>query len=154
MAAAMHDSGVIVACDVRAPRVTLLRQTVAASGAARVPIVHLDTAGELPFTATFDRVLVDAPCSGLGTLRRDPDIRWRRTEADLPGLAAAQQRLLARAARVVVPGGRLVYATCSSEPEENAAVVDAFLRDHPDYTRVDLRGEPKFRALLDRLALS
>lgn len=141
MAAAMQDSGLIVACDVRAPRVTVLRQTVAASGATHVPIVHLDTGGDLPFTATFDRVLVDAPCSGLGTLRRDPDIRWRRTAADLPGLAAAQQRLLARAAGVVVPGGRVVYATCSSEPEENDAVVDTFLREHPGYARLDLRSE-------------
>jgi 16S rRNA (cytosine967-C5)-methyltransferase len=151
MAAAMRDSGLVVACDVRAARVSLLRQTVAASGATHVPIVHLDTDGELPFVATFDRVLVDAPCSGLGTLRRDPDIRWRRTAADLPALAAAQQQLLARAARVVAPGGRLVYATCSSEPDENDAVVEAFLREHADYLRLDLRteGDAALRDLTD-----
>lgn len=151
MAAAMQDSGLLVACDVRAPRVSLLRDTVAVSGATHVRLAHLDGDGELPFTASFDRVLVDAPCSGLGTLRRDPDIRWRRTAADLPALVAAQRRLLARAARVVVPGGRLVYATCSSEPDENDAVVDAFLHDHPDYTRLDLRvdGDAAVRGLVD-----
>ena len=77
----------------------------------------------LPFPDRFDCVMVDAPCSGLGTLRRDPDIRWRRTEADLPPLAAAQLTMLRHAAAAVAPGGRLVYATCSSEPEENEDVV-------------------------------
>jgi 16S rRNA (cytosine967-C5)-methyltransferase len=151
MAVAMQDSGLLVACDVRAARVALLRQTVTASGAAHVRLAHLDTDGDLPFAAVFDRVLVDAPCSGLGTLRRDPDIRWHRTGADLPALAAAQRQLLARAARVVVPGGRLVYATCSSEPDENDEVVDAFLRTHPAFARVDLRtsGDAVLHGLTD-----
>jgi 16S rRNA (cytosine967-C5)-methyltransferase len=85
---------------------------------------------------------VDAPCSGLGTIRRDPDIRWRRTEQDLVTFAAAQQALLHRASEVVRQGGRLVYATCSSEPEENEDVVDAFLDTHPDFERFDLRSGP------------
>jgi 16S rRNA (cytosine967-C5)-methyltransferase len=89
--------------------------------------------------AGFDRVLVDAPCSGLGTVRRDPDIRWVRTEDELAVLAQRQLVLLARAADVVKPGGRLVYATCSSEPEENDGVVAAFLRQHPEFAPVDLR---------------
>jgi 16S rRNA (cytosine967-C5)-methyltransferase len=83
----------------------------------------------LPFTPSFDKVLVDAPCSGLGTLRRDPDIKWQRVEADLPGLASDQLALLERAATVLKPGGRLVYATCSSEPEENEDVVDHVLAE-------------------------
>jgi 16S rRNA (cytosine967-C5)-methyltransferase len=82
----------------------------------------------------FDCVLVDAPCSGLGTLRRDPDIRWRRREQDLPALAAAELTMLQHAAGSVAPGGRLVYATCSSEPEENEAVVAAFLATTPGFT--------------------
>ena len=96
-------------------------------------------------------MLVDAPCSGLGTLRRDPDIRWRRAERDLVVFARDQRALLDRAAAVVRPGGRLVYATCSSEPEENDAVVDAFLACRSDFTLLDLRGDmsPATGSLLD-----
>jgi 16S rRNA (cytosine967-C5)-methyltransferase len=135
----MMDSGLLAACDVRAKRVMLLRQNVRASGAQRVHVVHVDTQGAVPFAPVFNRVLVDAPCSGLGTVRRDPDIRWRRTEEELPALASSQLRLLGRAAEVVAPGGRLVYATCSSEPEENELVVEAFIAAHPEFESVDLR---------------
>jgi 16S rRNA (cytosine967-C5)-methyltransferase len=81
----------------------------------------------------FDAVLLDAPCSGLGVIRRDPDIKWRRQEADLAALAAAQRRLLEQAALVLRPGGRLIYSTCSSEPEENDEVLEGFLQDHPEF---------------------
>jgi len=141
MAADMRDTGLLVACDVRPRRVNLLRQTVRASGAASVRLVRVPAAGGLPFQRRFDRVLVDAPCSGLGTIRRDPDIRWRRAERDLHGFAQQQLTLLRRAAAVVDTGGRLVYATCSSEPEENEHVVDTFLSEHPDFTLLDLRDE-------------
>jgi 16S rRNA (cytosine967-C5)-methyltransferase len=103
--------------------------------------VQVARTGTLPFTATFDRVLVDAPCSGLGTLRRDPDIKWRRRPEDLQALAATQLELLHRAAALVRPGGRLVYATCSSEPEENEHVVRAFLAGSADYASHSLAGE-------------
>lgn len=152
MAASMRDEGLIVASDVRVRRLNLLQQSVRASGARSVRVLQVPGAGALPFEPVFDRVLVDAPCSGLGTLRRDPDIRWRRTPADLPRLAAQQLELLDRAAAVVRSGGRLVYATCSSEPEENEEVVDAFLAGHPDFALVDLRHEPlpdPVRPLLD-----
>ncbi len=139
MAADMNDTGVIVACDVRPRRMSLLQETVRLSGAAHVRLAHVAPDGLLPFGAVFDRVLVDAPCSGLGTIRRDPDIRWRRGEADLPGLASAQVSLLSRAAEAVKTGGRLVYATCSSEPEENEEVVGAFLAAHPEFALIDLR---------------
>jgi 16S rRNA (cytosine967-C5)-methyltransferase len=149
MAAAMHDSGTLIACDVRAGRLNLLHDTVARSGARRVHVVHVPSHGPLPFADTFDRVLVDAPCSGLGTIRRDPDIRWRRTEGELPRLAEHQVDLLTRAANAVRPGGRLVYATCSSEPEENEGVVTAFLERMP-FERLDLRNEPgPLQPLLD-----
>jgi 16S rRNA (cytosine967-C5)-methyltransferase len=81
----------------------------------------------------FDCVLVDAPCSGLGTVRRDPDIKWRRRESELASNAANQVILLDRVSSSVGPGGRLVYATCSSEPEENEQVIDAFLAAHPEF---------------------
>ena len=138
MAASMHDSGTLVACDVRTGRVNLLTDTVRRSGAHHIYIVHVPATGPLPFSEAFDRVLVDAPCSGLGTIRRDPDIRWRRGPSDLPRLAGQQIDLLMRAAHTVRPGGRLVYATCSSEPDENERVVDAFLERAP-FDRVDLR---------------
>ena len=127
LAALMDGRGLLVACDVRERRINLLRRTVVASGADRVRIVQADLLQPLPFGSTFDCVLVDAPCSGLGTLRRDPDVRWRRREQDLPSLAAAELTMLQHAAENVAPGGRLVYATCSSEPEENEGVANAFL---------------------------
>jgi 16S rRNA (cytosine967-C5)-methyltransferase len=99
----------------------------------------------------FDCVLLDAPCSGLGTLRRDPDIRWRRREEDLAALASAQRRMLGQAAACVSPGGRLIYATCSSEPEENDDVVDSFLATTSGFVRVDataIAGIPA--AVIDR----
>ena len=141
MAADMMNTGTVVASDVRPRRMSLLQETVRLSGANNIRLVHVPPEGPLPFSVAFDRVLVDAPCSGLGTIRRDPDIRWRRNEADLPALAAAQAALLSRAAGVVAPGGRLVYATCSSEPEENEQVVDAFLAARPEFALVDLRSE-------------
>jgi 16S rRNA (cytosine967-C5)-methyltransferase len=151
MAADMRDRGLLVACDVRPRRLSLLQSTVRASGAGHIRIVRVGTHGPLPFGLPFDRVLVDAPCSGLGTIRRDPDIRWHRTEQDLQDFARAQLALLARAADVVGPAGRLVYATCSSEPEENEAVVDAFLAAHDDFVLRDLRqdGTQVLRPLLD-----
>jgi 16S rRNA (cytosine967-C5)-methyltransferase len=139
MAAAMRDSGLLVACDVRPRRLRLLRNTVRASQTRHIHLVHVPSDGGLPFEPLFDRVLVDAPCSGLGTIRRDPDIRWRRNESDLAPFAAAQVRLLHRAATLVSNGGRLVYATCSSEPEENEMVVDAFLAEHHEFELLDLR---------------
>jgi 16S rRNA (cytosine967-C5)-methyltransferase len=151
LAAAMHDSGVLIAGDVRARRMALMRETIRASGANHVHLVHLPASGPLPFERSFDRVLVDAPCSGLGTVRRDPDIKWRRAEGDLAALASRQVDLLTRAATVVMPGGRIVYATCSSEPEENDAVVQAFLEKHPDWHLLDLRSHSSdaVRPLLD-----
>ena len=142
MAADMRDRGLLVAADIRVRRVALLRETVRRSGATTIRIVRVAPGRDLPLAATFDRVLVDAPCSGLGTLRRDPDVKWRRQPSDLPALAAKQLRLLERAAAVVRPSGRLVYATCSSEPEENEHVVAAFLERHAAFEQVDLGAEP------------
>ena len=128
LAARCAPGGQVVACDVRPRRMRLLRATLRRTGHAGVPVVQVASAGDLPFAAeAFDTVLVDAPCSGLGTLRRDPDIRWSRRAEELPRLAAAQLTLLRRAGALVRPGGQLIYSTCSSEPDENEDVVTAFL---------------------------
>ena len=131
IAAALGAGAHLVACDIRERRTALLRRTIAAVGAQNVWVVQADVTVPLPFQLEFSTVIVDAPCSGLGTLRRDPDIKWRREEDALPAFAAAQRRMLDQAADGVVQGGRLVYATCSSEPEENEQVAAAFLETHP-----------------------
>ena len=142
MAAAMEDHGLIVATDLRGRRVDLLRRTVEAASARCVRVVRADVAGVLPFVEAFDCVLLDAPCSGLGTLRRDPEIKWRRSPDELEGLSATQAAMLGGAAGVLRPGGRLVYATCSSEPDENEAVVARFLDEHRDFTSAPDRIPP------------
>jgi 16S rRNA (cytosine967-C5)-methyltransferase len=133
IAAAMNDRGLVVAADVRGRRIELLMRTVARSGAGSIRIVQADAAA-LPFAASgpagpFDWILLDAPCSGLGTIRRDPDIRWRRQPADLVRFREVQVAMLREAARVLAPGGHLVYSTCSSEPDENEEVVAEVLAD-------------------------
>jgi 16S rRNA (cytosine967-C5)-methyltransferase len=136
IADALEGTGWIVAADLRPRRVSLLRRLLGAHDVAAAIVVH-DLARGLPFGAAFDRVLVDAPCTGLGTIRRDVDIRWRRTAGDVAAAAERQIRMLTEAAAGVRPGGRLVYATCSSEPEENQAVVRALLDRRRDFYTVD-----------------
>ena len=148
IAAAMRNQGTIVAVDVRPRRVRLLRETVARSGATAIKVLQAD-AMALPLTTQFDCVLIDAPCSGLGTLRRDPDIRWRQLEEGLENNANFQQCLLSALAPRVRPGGRLVYATCSSEPEENEEVVARFLAAHPEFTVSNPRLPPAVRPLIN-----
>jgi len=138
LAAGTGAGGLVVAGDVRRRRIDLLSATLSRCGAGSVRVARID-ASRLAFGPVFDLVLLDAPCSGLGTIRRDPEVRWRRSESDLPRLAAVQRAMLEEAARVVRPGGRLVFATCSSEPEEGEDLAAAFLASHPDYEVEDLR---------------
>jgi 16S rRNA (cytosine967-C5)-methyltransferase len=132
LAGAMSGRGTLVAGDLRESRLRLLAGMLARTK-TRASVIALDATRSLPFTAQFDRVLLDAPCSGLGTLRRDPDLKWSRRPDDLPVYARAQREMLRHAADVVAPDGAIVYATCSSEPEENAAVVDGFLGSDPRF---------------------
>lgn len=125
----------VIATDVRANRVRLLARTLARCRVPNVSVLHVGD-GPLPFRdETFDLILIDAPCSGLGTVRRDPDIRWRRSPGDLARFAGAQLKLLSSTADLVKRGGTLVYSTCSSEPEENEEVVASFLAARPDFSQ-------------------
>lgn len=135
LARAVGDQGLVVAADIRPARIRVLRETLQREGLPHVPVVRLDAAVGVPFSAAFDCVLVDAPCSGLGTIGRDPDVKWTRTPDALARYAALQTAILGEAASAVRPGGRLVYATCSSEPEENEAVVETFLGATPAFDR-------------------
>jgi 16S rRNA (cytosine967-C5)-methyltransferase len=123
----------VVAAELSPSRLRTLRELVARWGSTNVAVVGAD-ARRPPFHATFDTVLLDAPCSGLGTLARHPDIRWRIRAADLERQAERQRALLESQAPLVRPGGTLVYATCSGEPEENEQVVASFLQAHPEFT--------------------
>jgi len=150
LAAAVGATGTVVAMDVRAHRVRLLMRTIERCRLRNVTVVHGPADEPLPFRSeTFAFVLVDAPCSGLGTVRRDPDIRWRRSPDDLARFSGAQRELLARAADLVTPGGRMLYSTCSSEPEENEDVVAAFLQDRPGFVQERVHQTLPFRDKLE-----
>jgi len=133
LAGAMENRGTLVVTDFRPRRITLLKQTMVRCAVRRAKIVRLNLIRSLPFGPIFDRVLVDAPCSGLGTIRRNPDIKWRRGESALAVFANRQREMLEQAATVVRKGGWLIYATCSSEPDENEDVVANFLKDHSNF---------------------
>jgi len=139
LGAMMRSTGRLYAFDVAEKRLAKLKPRVARSGLSNVHPVLI--AGENDtkvkrLAGKIDRVLVDAPCSGLGTLRRNPDLKWRQTPESVAELTRKQADILAGASRLLKPGGRLVYATCSILPEENEGVVDGFLATHPDFTRV------------------
>ena len=133
------DSAVIVAADLHEHRLRTLISSTRLQGLRNIRCVALDGLQRLPFPeSSFDRVLVDAPCSGTGTLRRNPEIRWRISPADIKDLAGRQTQLLFNASRVVKPGGRLVYSTCSVEPDENEDVVQTFLEKNEAFRPVEL----------------
>jgi 16S rRNA (cytosine967-C5)-methyltransferase len=134
LAQLMENRGRILAFDPQPARLTRVEEAVARLGVSIVQTVPTTAQdGARLRAAACDAVLVDAPCSNLGVLRRNPDVKWRRRPEDLGAAAARQAEILAAAATMLKPGGRLVYATCSLEPEENEAVVEAFLREHSDF---------------------
>ena len=133
--AQMLGAGTLVVCDRSAARLRtmakLLPQWVPAT--VCVSTVRLDAAQELPFEAKFDRILLDAPCSGTGTMARNPEIKWRLLPEDITRLAQLQAMMLRKALPALADGGHLVYATCSLEPEENAGVVEKVLSEEPGF---------------------
>ena len=151
LGALMRSTGRLYAFDVAAGRLNRLTPRLARSGLSNVePVViaHENDARVKRLHGKARRVLVDAPCSGTGTLRRNPDIKWRQHPQAIAELVALQERILASAARCVEPGGRLVYATCSLLPEENEAQIEIFLKNHPNFALV-----PVSEVLADRTAL-
>lgn len=132
LAQLMGDTGRIVACDAQPSRLRLLDANVKRLRLTSIAPVASDGAGALPWSGRFDRILVDAPCSGLGVLSRHPDIKWRKGPADLRGMQATQLALLEAQRRFLAADGLLVYSVCSNEPEETHDVVRTFLERHPD----------------------
>jgi 16S rRNA (cytosine967-C5)-methyltransferase len=130
----MEDRGAVVAVDLHEARTALVRRAAEAQGVTIVRAVAADLR-TWEAEAPFDRVLLDAPCTGLGVLAKRADLRWNRRPEDVSTLTALQDDLLDAAARHVRPGGLLVYATCTLEPEENAGRVAAFLARHPNFGR-------------------
>jgi 16S rRNA (cytosine967-C5)-methyltransferase len=126
---AAGPDGLVIAADRHAHRLRAMREQFKRLALTQVRLVELDAASPLPFGTFFNRILVDAPCSGTGTLARHPEIRWRLQPEQLAEFHALQTALLKSALERLVPGGRLVYSTCSMEPEENEQVVEEALRN-------------------------
>jgi len=140
MAQRAEDRALIVASDVSERRLETIIKTKSLHELKSIESVVLDAAQNLPFEpSVFDRVLVDAPCSGTGTLRRNPEIRWRISESDIHELAAQQKLFLKNAVRVLKPGGQLVYSTCSVEREENEQVIETFQRENTEFKLLNTR---------------
>lgn len=140
LGALMRSTGRLYAFDVSDKRLAKLKPRAARSGLSNMHPVCIANENDIRvkrLAGKIDRVLVDAPCSGLGTLRRNPDLKWRQTAQSVGELARKQAGILAGASRLVKPGGRLVYATCSILADENQTIVNDFLAAHPDYQRID-----------------
>lgn len=136
---ALAPRAMIVAGDLYEHRLRVLVELAKTQGNDSLQVLVADATRALPLAqASFDRVLVDAPCSGTGTLRRNPEIRWRLQETDIAELAARQRQILKHATEMVRPGGRLVYSTCSLENDENEAVAVDFMKAHPAFDQARL----------------
>ncbi|MBI3419477.1 MAG: RsmB/NOP family class I SAM-dependent RNA methyltransferase [Proteobacteria bacterium] len=141
LAASMRNKGRVIACDVLGGRLKRARLRFRRAGAHNIEVRELTNENDQWVkhnAGKHDRVLVDAPCSGLGVWRRNPDARWKNLGPQLSELTALQARILQSAARLVKPGGRLIYATCSLLPEENEKQIEAFLAAHQDFRLVSL----------------
>jgi 16S rRNA (cytosine967-C5)-methyltransferase len=139
LGALMRNTGRLYAFDVSEKRLNNLGKRLKRSGLSNLNAQLINNENDLKLkrlNGKFDRVLVDAPCSGLGTLRRNPDLKWRQTEQDVMELNIKQKNILSRAAKLTKEGGRVVYATCSLLREENESVAEAFLDSNPDFTLV------------------
>ena len=142
MGAMMQSQGRLYALDVSEKRLKNLAPRLKRSGLSNVHPQIIANENDIKIkrlAGKIDRVLVDAPCSGLGTLRRNPDLKWRQSPRSIDELAVKQRAILAAAATLLKPGGRLVYATCSVLGQENRAVAEEFLANHPDFELLSCR---------------
>lgn len=142
LGALMRSQGRLYAFDVAEKRLAKLKPRLARSGLSNVHPVRIESENDIKIkrlAGKLDRVLVDAPCSGLGTLRRNPDLKWRQTPESVAELTTKQASILSAASALVKSGGRLVYATCSLLEAENEAIISAFLATHPDFTSLPAR---------------
>jgi 16S rRNA (cytosine967-C5)-methyltransferase len=140
LGAAMRNTGRLYAFDVNGHRLDKLKPRLARSGLSNVHPAQLTNERDervKRLAGKIDRVLVDAPCSGLGTLRRNPDLKWRLSAKAIDELVELQGRILDSACRLLKPGGRLVYATCSPLRREDEAIAEAFGAAHPQFERLD-----------------
>ena len=153
LALAAGSQGRVIAADLHAHRVRAMAQRFETAGVRNVESVALNGAQPLPFERRFDRILVDAPCSGTGTLARHPEIRWQLRGEDLIDLHARQSRLLKNALANLAPGGRLIYSTCSLEPEENEGVVNEALGGTKGEFRIVTPRSALERILRDDIAI-
>ena len=139
--AGMRSTGRLYAFDTSAHRLDALKPRLARSGLSNVhpaAIAHERDERVKRLSGKIDRVLVDAPCSGLGTLRRNPDLKWRQNLQSVAEMAVTQAAILQSAARLLKSGGRLVYATCSMLPQENEAIAEAFTEANKEFTPMDV----------------
>ncbi len=137
LGALMNSKGRIYALDTSEKRLDNLKPRLKRSGLSNLHPQLISNENDIKvkrLTGKIDRVLVDAPCSGLGTLRRNPDLKWRQSPQSVQELKQKQAAILTAAARLLKPGGRLVYATCSFLPEENQEIIEKFLTDHPQFS--------------------
>jgi 16S rRNA (cytosine967-C5)-methyltransferase len=149
LAQLMGNQGELLAMDISSSKLPLIQESAARLGISiiRTRAADLLQSGAFPADA-FDRILLDAPCSGLGVIRRNPEAKWRVTSEDIARLAAVQKNLLKNAIRMLKPGGKLLYSTCSTTPDENEGVVADFLSRRPDCVLENLNEiYPEYREL-------
>lgn len=153
LAQLMENRGRIFALDLMGSKLALIRENCHRLGITMVQVIEGDATQLLPFPegTDFHRLLVDAPCTGLGILHRNPEAKWRRRPEDIPRLAKVQAAILGRTSPWLKPGGVLVYSTCTMTPEENDGVIETFLALHPEFEREDLSktAPPFMRPLVD-----
>jgi 16S rRNA (cytosine967-C5)-methyltransferase len=136
LAEKMNDAGTIVACDVHPHKIALVQEQALRLNLHAIETIQCDAA-DLPLKyaeASFDCILLDAPCSGLGVIRRKPDLKWSKQEQEIADIAALQNKLLNAVHTLLRPGGLLVYSTCTMEYDENQGMINRFLQHNPDYT--------------------
>ncbi len=153
LAQLMEDRGEIFALDLHASKIRLIQDNCARLGISMVRATQADAAQPLPFPSgeAFDRILLDAPCSGLGILHRHPEVKWKRRPEDLLRLRDLQMNIIENVSLRLKPGGILVYSTCTTSREENDSVVKDFLAKHPEFEMEDLRSilSPSQKILID-----